>query len=210
MAKPTIPHVRPKFPKELRFDIHKRIGHKPGSSARQLHDAIIREDARNIIFFWKDPIYLTMTLEDQIKVYQAKTPEEADRLAKKYIRNRTGEYRWRPSIFTNNKTWINKNYAAKEEKPDEAVYGASHLGYVLGKHMNMNMAARWLKSRVARQASECMAANHCVDIIEQQSDSPERKSIAKLLRAQATGGMQYKLLKNINDGLKHHFLQKRT
>lgn len=209
MSKSTIRNVRPKFPKELRFDIHKRIGRKPESGSRQLHNAIIREDARNIVYFWSSPVYLTMTLEDQMKVYQAKTPKEADRLAKKYIRDRTGEYQWNPAVFTRNKTWINKNYAAKEGKPGEAIYGASNLGYVLGKHINMNRAARWLKSRIGQQTSECMAANHCVNIIEQQADSPEQRNVAKLLKSQASGGMQYKRLKNINSGLEAHFLQQR-
>jgi len=151
-----------------------------------------------------------MTLEDQVKVYQAKTPEEADRLFKKYVRDRSGEYKFNPSVFTRTKNWLNKNYAAKSGKSDEAVYGASGLGYVLKKHLTVNRAVRWIYPRLKQQQHECMAANICVAIIEQGADSPERRNIARFLRAQAKGGMRYKRLKTINDGLNLRFLQQRA
>jgi len=210
MAKPKVSPVRPKFPKELRFEIHRRIEANPEISSRLLHDGIVRKDARNIIFLWKKPVRLTMTLDDMLTVYMAPNAKEADRLLKKLIRDRSGEYEFSPSVITNTKTWLNKNFASKEGKPGEAVYGASGLGYVLEKHMTPNRAVRWLYPRIAQQRHENIAANTCVNIIEQHADSPERRNVAKYLRAQASGGMQYKRLKVIHDGLKHHYLHKRT
>lgn len=209
MTTKLVPLARPKTPKAMRFNILKRIGRRPEISSSKLIDDIIRKDARDVVFFWSSPVYLTMTLEDQMRVYQAKSPAEADRIFKKCVRDRSGEYAVNPAIITRTKTWLNKNHAAKGN-PDDAVYGASGLGYVLQMHMNANRSARWLYPRLKQQQHEMIAANHCVDIIEQQADSHERTVVATLLRTHANMSFQHKRLKNINKGLKAHYLQNRS
>lgn len=200
--------VRPKITNELRYAVLKIIKKFPEISSVGIIMMLIGQNYRNAIFFYTKPIGNTFILDDLYKIYTAKTDSEAKRLYLKLIKNRGGELSLNPGVINRIKTWLNRNHAP--EHPEDAIYGASQLGYVVESALTPNLAAKWLRPRLSQQQHECMHTRKAIEVISEGADSPERRKVADLLKIHSIKAVVYNRIKACNDGLKYQYLYKRN
>jgi len=201
--------VRDRMPSSLVERVAREVDANPTMGAMEIIRRLIRERPDRTMFFHTRKVGHTLTAPELREISNCRTIREQRAAHRRLLRDRTAEFDINPAVINRIKQRHNRSLATSGTEFG-ALYGAPELGYVTERHLTPRRAAIWLKPRTKKLQRECLAFNHCVELVSSGADSPERRRVARDLRNWTSRSMVYDEIKEISDGLIREFIENRS